>query len=126
MTRTNVNLTKPSGTQLYSDAVVVNGLVHTTGQMPIDDNGNLVSEDLVEQVQFVFDRLKRLLEACDSSPSKIVRLTVYLTDITSVGRLTDLRREFLGESRPASVMVEVRRFGVPGMQVEVEAVATTH
>ncbi len=123
MTRTEINQDAPSNSQLFSDAVVSNGLVFTTGQVPLDSEWNLVSENLVEQAQYVFARLERLLRTAGSSPADVVRLTVYLTDIDDVAALAPLRREFLGDARPASVMVQVPRFGTPGMRIEAEAVA---
>jgi 2-iminobutanoate/2-iminopropanoate deaminase len=120
----NVNLAEPSESQLYSDAVVANGFVYTTGQMPLDEDWNLVSEDIAEQANLVFQRLGALLEKCGSSPADIVRLTVYLANIDDVAELAAARREFLGDARPASVMVEVAKFGTPGMRLEAEAIAT--
>ncbi|MGO4680229.1 RidA family protein [Microbacterium sp. 2MCAF23] len=119
----NINIDAPTDLQLYSDAVVSNGLVFTTGQMPLDADWNLVSTDVAEQARYVFGRLVRLLAASGSSPREIIRLTVYLADIDDVAALAPARREFLGDARPASVMVEVSRFGTPGMRLEVEAIA---
>ena len=123
MNPTNVNVTAPGESQLYSDAVVANGFVFTTGQMPLDDEWNLISEDLAEQARYVFKRLANLLKLCGSSPSDIVRLTVYLASIDDVAGIAGPRREFLDDARPASVMVEVSGFSTPGMRLEAEAVA---
>ncbi|MEX0158723.1 MULTISPECIES: RidA family protein [unclassified Microbacterium] len=123
MNRKNINASPPRESQLYSDAVTANGVVYTTGQMPVDDEWNLLSDDFEVQARFVFERLRRVLDAAGSSPGHILRLTIFLTDIDDVASLSDLRREFLGDNRPASVIVQVPRFGTPGMRIEAEAVA---
>lgn len=123
MNRAEITLTTPTETQLYSDAVAAGGFVYTTGQMPLLPDGAVVSEDFETQARHAFASLGAVLEAAGSSAAQIVRLTVYLADINDVGALAPVRRDFLGDSRPASVIVQVGAFGTPGMRLEVEAVA---
>ncbi|MBP1326684.1 2-iminobutanoate/2-iminopropanoate deaminase [Leucobacter exalbidus] len=124
MPRKDVNLTPPTESQLYSDAVVANGMVFTTGQMPLDSNWDLIATDFDAQARFVFERLATLLTASGSSPSDVIRLTIYLSDIDNTAALVPQRRAFLGAARPASVIVQTGNFGTPGMFLEVEAIAT--
>jgi 2-iminobutanoate/2-iminopropanoate deaminase len=53
----------------------------------------------------------------------VAKVTVYLTDIDDRPRINPVRREFFGETRPASTLVEVSRLAIPGAKVEIEAVA---
>jgi 2-iminobutanoate/2-iminopropanoate deaminase len=53
----------------------------------------------------------------------VVKVTVFLTDIVDRARINAVRREFFGDARPASTLVEVSRLAIPGARLEVEAVA---
>ncbi|MFC5337100.1 RidA family protein [Leucobacter denitrificans] len=121
--RKEIFVTTPGNGQLYSDAVVAGGLMYTTGQMPLDEDWNLISESFEEQASYVFAQLEKVLEAGGSGVDQIIRLTIYLADIDDTSRLAPLRRAFLGDARPASVIVQVGAFGTPGMRLEVEAIA---
>ena len=50
-------------------------------------------------------------------------MTVYLTDVDDRPAINPVRKEFFGETRPASTLVEVSRLAIPGIKIEVEAVA---
>ena len=125
MRNTPDNLGEVSGEKLFSDAVTANGFVFTTGQMPLDDNWNLISEDFDLQAAFVFDRLNELLEHAGTSVKNLVKVTIYLSNIDDVPLLASHRQKFLGDARPASVIVQVGRFGVTGMRLEAAVIATS-
>jgi enamine deaminase RidA (YjgF/YER057c/UK114 family) len=99
-------------------------LVFLAGQGPVSADGELVGGDDFEvQVRQTFENVRTVLEEAGASPSSLVKLTVYLTDI---GRLRDfgrVRGEFLPGPPPASTAVEVTALALPGMMVEVEGVA---
>jgi enamine deaminase RidA (YjgF/YER057c/UK114 family) len=57
-----------------------------------------------------------------ASPADVLKVTVYLTDIGDRALINPVRREFFGEARPASTLVEVSALAIPGMKVEIEAV----
>jgi 2-iminobutanoate/2-iminopropanoate deaminase len=118
-----LNSNPATDSQLYSDAVIANGFVFTTGQMPLDSKWNLISDDFDEQARYVFEKLSALLEQAGTNTDALVKVTIYLADIEDVARLQTHRRLFLGNSRPASVIVQVGKFGVEGMKVEAEAIA---
>jgi enamine deaminase RidA (YjgF/YER057c/UK114 family) len=111
----------------YSQAWRVEGagaLVFTAGQGPVSASGQLVGDDdFDEQVRQTFRCLETVLGAAGASLDSIVKLGVFLTDI---GRLRDygrVRGEFLTGPPPASTAVEVGALALPGMMIEVEAVA---
>jgi enamine deaminase RidA (YjgF/YER057c/UK114 family) len=77
-------------------------------------------DDVVEQTRQVFRNLHNVLEAAGGSFSQILRMNIFLTDISDRAVINAVRREYLGASRPASTLVEVSALAVPGMKVEIE------
>ena len=112
----------PSGH--YSGAVRVGDLVFTSGVVATDKKGTLIGQgDILIQAQTVFHNLGRLLEACGSQVSDIVKLNIFVTDVEARSLVDDVRRKFLSNTRPATTMIEVSALGIPGTMIEVEAIA---
>jgi reactive intermediate/imine deaminase len=108
----------------YSDAVSHDGLLFVSGCVPLDQDGQLVGEgDFVAQARQAFENLGHVLRAGGADFANVLKLTIYLTDIGDRPHMTPVRREYLGDTRPASTLVEVSALAVPGMKVEVEAIA---
>ena len=63
------------------------------------------------------------LTAARASFADVAKVTIYLTDVDDRERIDPVRREFFGDARPASTLVEVSRLAIPGARIEVEAVA---
>ena len=120
----------PSGVPIpkgpYSQAVSVSNrrLMFVSGQVPEDENGNLVGlGDLEAQARQVFENLRRVLAAEKGTLADIVKIGVFLVDAgaASYEILSRVRRELFGERYPASTMVEVKRLVSPEWLIEVEA-----
>jgi enamine deaminase RidA (YjgF/YER057c/UK114 family) len=108
----------------YTHAVRFGDLLFISGCAPLDANVQLVGLTEVKvQKEQVLAHLRTTLEAVGLGPADVLKVTVYLTDIEDRTRINPLRQEFFGSSRPASTLVEVSRLAVPGMRVEIEAVA---
>ena len=108
----------------YSDAVRLKDLVFVSGCVPLDTDGKLVGEgDFLAQARQTFENLGHILRASGSDFAHVLKLTIYLTDIEDRPHMTPVRQEFFGETRPASTLVEVSALALPGIKVEVEAVA---
>jgi 2-iminobutanoate/2-iminopropanoate deaminase len=108
----------------YSDGVRIANLLFVSGCVPLDQDGELVGNgDFAAQARQTFENLGHVLRAGGSDFAHVVKLTIFLTDIDDRPHMTPARREFFGETRPASTLVEVSALAVPGMKVEVEAVA---
>ena len=114
----------------YSHAVRFSGdLVAVSGQVPMDSAGQLVGAgDPEAQVRQVFTNLAGALAAAGSGLDRVVKLTVYLTDLTDLADLPafrTVRDEFLDPAAPpASSLVQVSALVHPGFRVEVDALAT--
>ncbi len=108
----------------YCDAVRFGELLFIAGIPPTDREGRLVGgDDVVEQTRQVFRNMKLVLDAAGAGFADILKVTVYLLDVNDRARINPVRKEFFGEARPASTLIGVRELAIPGMKVEIEAVA---
>jgi len=110
----------------YSHAVSFTGtLVAVSGQVPTDGAGQVVgADDPEEQVRQVFRNLGAVLRAAGSDFSRVVKLTVYLTDLGDLAAFRKVRDEFIDTSAPpASSLVQVSGLINPTFRVEIDALA---
>lgn len=105
----------------YSQAVVANGMLFTAGQIGLDADGALPG-DVTTQTQRVFDNLAAILEAGGSGLDRVVKTTVFMTDLTQFASMNDVYAERMPEPFPARSTFQVA--GLPaGALVEIEVVA---
>jgi reactive intermediate/imine deaminase len=114
----------PTPLSHYTDAVRFGDLLFVSGVAPLDENDRLVGEgDVVAQARQVHVNLAKALEHAGAGFADVLKVTVYLTDVDDRQKVNDVRREYFGSAYPASTLVEVSALAVPGMLVEIEAVA---
>jgi 2-iminobutanoate/2-iminopropanoate deaminase len=107
----------------YTDAVRYGDLLFVSGVAPLDEKSRLVGNgDVVAQTRQVFVNLKKVLGAAGTSFDKVLKVTVYLTDVADRTKINPVRQEFFGSARPASTLIGVNELAIPGMKVEIEAV----
>jgi 2-iminobutanoate/2-iminopropanoate deaminase len=108
----------------YSQAIVANGLVFASGQVPIDPaSGKLVPGEIETQTERVLENLARVLEAAGSSLDQVVRASVYLVDLATFPRMNAVyARYFSADPKPARTTVQVAALPL-GAQVEIDAIA---
>jgi reactive intermediate/imine deaminase len=107
----------------YCDAVRFGDLLFISGVPPTDAAGRVVSDDVAVQARQVFLNMKLVLDAAGASFADILKVTVYLLDVNDRSRINPVRQEFFGAARPASTLIGVSELAIPGMKVEIEAVA---
>jgi enamine deaminase RidA (YjgF/YER057c/UK114 family) len=109
----------------YNLAVVHGGVVYVAGQVAVDDAGELVGEgDPLEQARRVYANIDAVLRAAGSDLSRLLKVTVFLTDMANLEAASQARRELVPpDAYPASTAVEVRSLADPRWLIEVEAVA---
>jgi reactive intermediate/imine deaminase len=108
----------------YAHAVRFGNLLFVAGCAPVDADLKLVGgDDVVAQTEQVLASLGRVLASVGLAPRDVLKVTVFLTDIADRARINPARQAFFGEARPASTLVEVSALAVPGMKVEIEAIA---
>jgi reactive intermediate/imine deaminase len=108
----------------YTDAVQFENLLFISGVAPFDEHSRLVAPgDVVAQTRQIFQNLKKILDAAGIGFADVLRVTVYLTDVRDRSLINPIREEYFGSARPASTLIGVSELVVPGMKVEIEAVA---
>lgn len=114
----------PAAIGPYSQAVVWQGLVFVSGQIPLDPaTGALVEGDIATQTRRVLRNLDAILREAGSSLGSVLKTTVYLKDMGEFPLMNQVYAEFFGESLPARATVEVSRLP-KDVAVEIDAVAT--
>lgn len=106
----------------YVDAVRFGDLLFVSGCGPLDDDMQIVGDTAGQQARQVFANMERVLSAAGASFSGVLKVTVWLTDANDRDAVNSVRREFFGDARAASTLVEVRALAFPEMKVEVDAV----
>jgi reactive intermediate/imine deaminase len=102
----------------------VGDLIFLSGQAAIDETGAIVGAgDFDAQADQVFGNLARVLEAAGSSLAKVVKVTIYLTDMANFPKILDLRGRWFKAPYPADTIVEVRALALPGLMIEIDAIA---
>jgi reactive intermediate/imine deaminase len=116
-----------AGKVAFSNGVRISGgpLLFISGQLAFDDQRNLVGKgDMKAQTRQVLHNIKKVLDWAGATPADIVKVTVFVKDISKFREIHDARLEFFPPDHlPASTMVEVSRFVHPDALIEIEAVA---
>ena len=108
----------------YAHAARAGGLLFVSGCVPVDAEGRLVGgDDVVAQARQTLANVGAVLAAAGAGPADVAKVTVFLTDVDDRAAINPVRREFFGDARPASTLVEVPRLAVPGAKIEIEAIA---
>ncbi len=123
MSRTIVNSAgAPAAIGPYSQAVRVGGTVYFSGQVPLDPNsGLLVEGDISAQARRAFENLKAVCEEAGGSFDEIVRVGLYLTDMSDFAAVNAVMADYFQAPYPARSTIEVA--GLPrGARFEVDAI----
>jgi 2-iminobutanoate/2-iminopropanoate deaminase len=108
----------------YTDAVVAGKTVYVSGQGAQDGQGKLVGRgDVVAQTRQVLDNMKTALAAAGGTLDDVTKVTVYLKNVDDRPKVNEVRKEYFKDNKPASTLIEISRFAIDGMLVEIEAVA---
>ena len=112
----------PQAIGVYSQGVETKDLIFTSGQIPLTADGILVDGDFKEESRQVINNIKAVLNHSGSELSDIIKLTVYLTDLTLFPQLNEVFEEFFKEEPPARSAVGVSALPMQ-VRVEMEAIA---
>jgi len=109
----------------YSQAIAIDGLVFTAGQVALDPkSGELVGKTTAEQTEQVFANLKAVLSAAGTSLANVVKTTVYLADMADFAQMNEVYAKHFGGHRPARSTVQAA--GLPkAARVEIDVIAVT-
>lgn len=107
----------------YSQAIGIERLIYTSGQIPINPtSGQVESDDVEKQTYQVLDNLKAVLTEAGSSLSKVIKTTVFIKDMNDFAKINKIYSEYFCSPYPARSCVEVSRLP-KDVKIEIEAIA---
>ena len=106
----------------YSQAIVANGMVFTSGQIALNEYGEIVSDDIVEQTHQVLKNLQAVLEAAGSSLDKVVKTTIYLASMDDFATVNEIYGAYFDNHKPARSTVAVKTLPLH-VSVEMDCIA---
>ena len=107
----------------YSQGIIVNEMIYTSGQLPIDVKTGEMPEDISAQTKQSLENVKAILEEAGSSMTNIIKTTVFLSDMENFKAMNDVYETFFEDDYPARSAVEVARLPKDAL-VEIEVIAT--
>ena len=108
----------------YSQAICVNGMVYTSGQIGLTPSGEMV-QGIEAQTRQVLENLKVILKNAGSGFDKVVKTTIFLSDMDNFGIVNGIYAEFFGEHKPARSTVAVKSLPKEAL-VEIECIASSN
>lgn len=112
----------PAAIGPYSQAVMAGGLLFVSGQIPLDpQTGEVVSGGVPAQAKQVLENMKAVVEAANSGMDKVVKVTIYITDMNQFAIVNEIYGTYFSDPFPARACVEVSKLP-KGVEVEMDAV----
>tara|TARA_B110000263_G_scaffold230373_1_gene224852 strand:+ start:684 stop:1061 length:378 start_codon:yes stop_codon:yes gene_type:complete len=111
----------PQAIGSYSQAKIVGNFIFTSGQIPLKIDGTMVTNDFKKECIQVLDNLNEILKCSGSKMSNIIKLTVYLTDLSNFSVLNSVFEQYFDQSLPARSTVQVSALPKDS-RVEIEAI----
>lgn len=112
----------PAAIGPYSQAIEVNGMVFTSGQIPVNPATGEIPEGIEAQAEQVMKNVKNLLEAAGSSMDQVIKTTVFIKDMEDFGKVNAIYANYFTGDCPARSCVEVARLP-KDVLMEMEAIA---
>jgi 2-iminobutanoate/2-iminopropanoate deaminase len=107
----------------YSQAIIHNGLIYTSGQGAIDPKTNQISLGTIEEEsKLTMENLRIILEEAGSSLDKVLKVTVHLLDMREYGRFNEVYKMFFKKNPPARTCIQAAKLPF-GVRVEIDAIA---
>lgn len=107
----------------YSQAIIAGTMIYTSGQLPIDpETGEMVANDITLQTRMCLKNVKAILEEAGSNMDKIVKTTVFLSDMGNFIKMNEVYKEFFSGDFPARSAFQVARLPKDAL-VEIEVMA---
>ncbi|MDY2588756.1 MAG: RidA family protein [Agathobacter sp.] len=112
----------PAAIGPYSQAIEVNGMVYTSGIIPVDPATGNIPQGSVEQAKQALTNLSNLLEAAGTSMDNVIKTTVFIKEMNDFGAINEVYATYFTGDFPARSCVEVARLPKDVM-LEIEAIA---
>ncbi|MDY0123462.1 RidA family protein [Sulfurimonas sp.] len=112
----------PSAIGPYSQAVVANGMVFTSGQIALTPEGVMLENDVVVQTKQVLKNLQAVLEEAGASMQSVIKTTIFLDSMDDFATVNEIYAQAFGSHKPARSTVAVKTLPKNAL-VEIDAVA---
>ncbi len=112
----------PAAVGPYSQGIDLEGLIYTSGQLPLHPQTKAMPEGIAAQARQSLENVKAVLVAAGSGLDKVVKVNVFLVDIEDFGAMNEVYSTFFSAPYPARSCVAVKALPL-GAKVEIEAVA---
>lgn len=107
----------------YSQAVIFNDTIYISGQLAVNPfTGERVNGSIEEQTKLVLDNIGTILRDAGSDRSKVIKSTVYISDISQWGKVNEVYARFFGDHKPARAVIPVGELH-HGLLIEMEVIA---
>ena len=113
----------PAAIGPYSQAIEANGMIYTSGVIPVNPADGTIPDGVEAQANQAFSNLRALLEACGTDISEVVKTTVFIKEMNDFGKINEIYAKYFTGTYPARSCVEVARLP-KDVLLEVEAIAT--
>lgn len=112
----------PAAVGPYSQAVQAGDFLYLSGQIPlVPETGLLVSENIADQAEQVLKNLKAVCDAGGGGLHRVVKCTVFLTDLANFQTVNEIYARYFGDHKPARSTIQVS--ALPrGSAIEIEAI----
>ncbi|MFZ9659216.1 MAG: RidA family protein [Arcobacteraceae bacterium] len=98
----------PAAIGPYSQAVKVNGMLYTSGQIALTPSGEMIENDIKKQTIQIFENLKAILDASNSSFNDVIKVGIFLTDMNDFGIVNVIMTEVFGDHKPVRSTIAVK------------------
>jgi len=113
----------PAAIGPYSQAVKVNGMLYTSGQIALTPTGEMIENDIKKQTRQIFTNIRAILEDNGTFMDSVVKINIFLTDMSDFGIVNVIMAEEFGDHKPVRSTIEVK--GLPkNAMIEMDVVAT--
>jgi len=112
----------PAAIGPYSQAINIGDMIYTSGQIPLNADGVLVEGDITVQARQVLTNLSEVLKEAGSSLDKVVKTTIFLSNMDDFASINKVYAEFFAEHKPARSTVAVKTLPLE-VGIEIEAIA---
>lgn len=112
----------PAAIGPYAQAIAVNGMLYTSGQLPLDPSSGEMAEGIEAQTRMSLQNVKGILEECGVGMDAVIKTTVFLQNMGDFAKMNEVYTQFFTEPFPARSCVEVAALP-KGALVEIECVA---
>ncbi len=112
----------PAAIGPYSQAVVANGMIYTSGQIPMNEKGVIEATDVVNQAHQVMKNLFYVLEAANAHFNDVVKTTIFLTNMDDFDKVNEVYSHYFGHHKPARSTVAVKTLP-KNVLIEIECMA---